>query len=126
VFGRKKPAGGLENPESSGPVVDVSWGDAWYAGSAYDDPRQFDVPAEWRSYVGHYRNESLWIGSYRIVLRKGALSLNGVIPLELDGELFRLRDKSSNTEWIRFGEVVNGKCMRIKLSGQDLWRVATP
>jgi hypothetical protein len=28
-------------------------------------------------------------------------------------------------EWIQFGEVVNGRCMRLKLSGEDLWRVAT-
>jgi len=30
-----------------------------------------------------------------------------------------------NPEWISFGEVVNGKCMRIKISGEDLWRVMT-
>jgi hypothetical protein len=41
------------------------------------------------------------------------------------GELFYLRDEEHNPEWVRFGEVVNGKCMRIKYSGEDLWRVAT-
>jgi hypothetical protein len=83
------------------------------------------VPQAWRSYVGHYRSEDPWIGSLRVVVLKGRLMLDGLTPLELDGELFRLRDEPANTEWIRFGEVVNGKCMRLKFSGVDLWRVAS-
>jgi hypothetical protein len=116
VFARKGP---------DGPVVEVSNGGAWYATDAYDGPRQFQTPDAWRSYVGHYRSEDPWIGSLRIVVLKGRLMLDGLTPLELDGDLFRLRDEPANTEWIRFGEVVNGKCMRLKLSGVDLWRVAT-
>jgi hypothetical protein len=114
-FGRKKP---------DGPVVEVSCGDAWYTTDAYDGPRQFDVPEAWRSYVGHYRTEDAWIGSLRVFVLKGRLMLDGT-PLESDGEMFRLRDEPSNTEWIRFGEIVNGKCMRLKYSGVDLWRVAS-
>jgi CubicO group peptidase (beta-lactamase class C family) len=109
----------------TGPVVEVSWGDHWYANEAYKGPRQFEVPEEWRSYVGHYRTEDAWIGSVRVLIVKGKLTLEGSTPLERDGDLFRLRDEPSNTEWIRFGEVVNGKCMRIKYSGLDLWRVAS-
>jgi D-alanyl-D-alanine carboxypeptidase len=115
-FGRSK---------ETGPVVEVSWGDQWYTSSAYDGPRQFGIPEEWRSYVGHYRTEDAWIGSVRVFIVKGRLTLDGSTPLERDGELFRLRDEPANTEWIRFGEVVNGKCMRIKYSGVDLWRVAS-
>lgn len=116
VFGRKK---------EDGPVVEVSCGDAWYTTDAYDGPRQFPVPDAWRNYVGHYRSEDPWIGSIRVLILKGRLMLDGQTPLEADGELFRLRDEPSNTEWIRFGEVVNGKCMRLKYSGVDLWRVAS-
>jgi CubicO group peptidase (beta-lactamase class C family) len=116
AFGRNK---------ADGPVVEVSCGYAWYATDAYDGPRQFQVPEAWRSYVGHYRSEDPWIGSLRVVILKGRLMLDGQTPLEPDGELFRLRDEPSNTEWIRFGEIVNGKTMRIKYSGVDLWRVAT-
>jgi len=115
VFGRKN---------ENGPVVEVSNGDAWYTAAAYDGPRQFQVPEAWRSYVGHYRNEDPWMGSIRVFILKGKLLVDGT-PLELDGDRFRLRDEPSNTEWIRFGEVVNGKCMRLKYSGVDLWRVAT-
>jgi CubicO group peptidase (beta-lactamase class C family) len=115
VFGRKS---------ADGPVVEVSSGDAWYVASAYDGPRQFQVPQAWRSYVGHYRNEDPWTGSLRVFILKDRLMVDGT-PLEADGDLFRLRDEPSNTEWIRFGEVVNGKCMRLKYSGVDLWRVAS-
>ena len=53
------------------------------------------------------------------------LMLDGLTPLEIDGDLFRLRDEPANTEWIRFGDVVNGKCMRLTFSGVDLLRVAS-
>lgn len=115
AFGRKK---------SDGPVVEVSCGDAWYTTAAYDGPRQFDVAEAWRSYVGHYRTEDAWIGSLRVFVLKGRLMMDGT-PLESDGDMFRLRDEPSNTEWIRFGEIVNGRCMRLKYSGVDLWRVAS-
>ncbi|HKU16048.1 MAG TPA: serine hydrolase domain-containing protein [Steroidobacteraceae bacterium] len=110
--------------QTGGKVVEVSWGDAWYPGDAYAGPRQFQTPPAWHSYVGHYRSEDPWIGSLRVFILKGSLVLDGT-PLEVDGELFRLRDEPSNTEWIRFGEIVNGKCMRLKYSGVDLWRVAS-
>ena len=118
AFGRQDPK------QADSPVVEVSWGGDWYRGAAYAGPERFDYPKAWDAYVGHYRNESPWIGSLRIVLLKGRLTIDGDTPLEQDGELFRLRDNPNNTEWIRFGELVNGKCMHLRLSGSDLWRVA--
>jgi CubicO group peptidase (beta-lactamase class C family) len=118
AFGRENP----DAPDSA--VVELAWGGDWYRNGKYTGPERFDYPEAWDSYIGHYRNESPWIGSLRIVIRKGRLMIDGATPLEADGDLFRLRDAPYNTEWIRFGEVVNGKCMRIRLSGSDLWRVA--
>jgi len=118
VFGRKN----AEAPDSA--VVEVSWGGDWYRNAKYEGPDRFDHPKAWDAFVGHYRNENPWIGSMRIVVNKGRLMIDGTIPLEADGELFRLRDDPWNTEWIRFGELVNGRCMRIRFSGSDLWRVA--
>jgi hypothetical protein len=120
VFDRKDP----EEPKSA--VVEAGWGGDWYANASYQGPTEFAYPKEWESYVGHYRNENPWVASLHVVLRKGRLMLDGVIPLEAAGELFYLRDEEHNPEWVRFGEIVNGKCMRLKLSGEDLWRVATP
>ena len=39
--------------------------------------------------------------------------------------VFYMKDEEHNPEWVSFGEVINGKCMRIKVSGEDLWRVIT-
>ena len=118
VFGRK------DAKVADSAVLEVSWGGDWYRNAKYDGPVEFNHPKEWESYVGHYRNENPWFGSLRIVLLKGRLMIDGTMPLEADGELFRLRDSPRNTDWIRFGAVVNGKCMQLKLSGSDLWRVA--
>ena len=119
LFGRENPA---VTPSA---VVEAAWGGDWYRNAKYAGPATFGHPREWDAYVGHYRNESPWVGSSRIVIRKGKLWLDGTTPLEADGDLFRLRDDPHNTEWIRFGEVVNGRCMRIRISGSDLWRVAS-
>lgn len=105
-------------------VVEVAWGGEWYTNAGYRGPKQFNAPKEWESYVGHYRNENPWIGSIRVVLRKGRLWVDGVTPLELNGDRFSLRDEPHNPEFIQFGEVINGRCLRLKFSGEDMWRVA--
>jgi len=119
-FGRKDP----EAPGSA--VAEVTHGGDWYRGAAYSGPEKFDYPEAWDAYVGHYHNENPWVWSFRVVVVKGRLMLDGTIPLEADGDLFRLRDNPFNAEWIRFGEIVNGKCLRMRLSGSYLWRVAAP
>jgi hypothetical protein len=120
AFGRK------DSNAADSPVVELSWGGEWYRNDAYQGPERFDYPKAWDAYAGHYRNENPWIGSLRIFVLKGRLTIDGTVPLEPDGDLFRLRDNPYNTEWVRFGELVNGRCMRIRLSGSDLWRVTAP
>jgi hypothetical protein len=111
-----------KNPKS--PVVAVGWGGDWYTNEKYSGAKTFDYPKEWNAYPGHYRNESPWDGSFRIVLRKGKLMIDGVILLEQTSDgAFVLRDEEWNTEWIRFFDVVNGKAMRLKVSGDDFWRL---
>jgi D-alanyl-D-alanine carboxypeptidase len=115
---------GRAGDDDKSPVVEAGWGEQWYAASAYQGPREFKSPDEWHRFVGHYRNEDQWIGSHRIVLRKGQLWLDGAVPLELlpDGR-FYLRDEPHNPEWIAFSDLVNGQAMRMRLSGADLQRV---
>ncbi len=120
VFGRADE----KDPKSA--VVEAGWGSDWFTNSKYKGPKTFESPKEWNSYVGHYRNESAWIGSLRILLRKGKLMIDGETPLEPgDGGVFYLRDEEHSPEWIRFANIVNGKAMHIKFSGEDLWRVMT-
>jgi hypothetical protein len=106
------------------PVVELIWGSQWYGAASYDGPKQFTYPQEWQSYVGHYRNENPWLGSIRVLMCKGQLWLDGIIPLQAVGDRFYLRDEEHSPEWVAFGEIVNGRCMRIKFSGEDFWQVA--
>jgi len=124
-FSRFVLAFGRSNPkEPKSPVAEVSWGDDWYVKPDYTGPKSFDYPKEWEGYLGHYRNENNWIGSLRIILRKGVLMVDGTVPLEeqKDGT-FRMRSDEADTEWVSFHDVVDGRAMRLKLSGEDRWRV---
>jgi CubicO group peptidase (beta-lactamase class C family) len=107
-------------------VVEAGWGGEWFTNAKYSGPRTFEHKPEFDQYVGHYRNESPWVGSMRIVVRKGKLMIDGVIPLEpaADG-WFLLRDDDFSPERIQFGQLVNGKAMQLQFSGMDLWRVMT-
>jgi hypothetical protein len=129
VFGRADQ----KDPKSA--VVELGWGADWYVNSKYSGPTKFDYPKEWDSYVGHYRNESAWVGSLHVVVRKDKLLLEGVVPLEpakgtednkeTTGK-FHLHDEENSPEWAHFTQIVNGKAMHVKFSGEDLWRVMTP
>ena len=106
------------------PVTEVSYGADWYANDKYQGERNFSLPKEWSAFVGHYRNDSPWIGSLRVVQLKGKLSMDGLLPLEaVDFNTFRLADKPQSPEWIAFLDVVGGKAMHLKFSGEDYWRV---
>jgi D-alanyl-D-alanine carboxypeptidase len=118
VFGRSDS----KNPKSA--VVEVGWGNDWFTNSKYSGATKFVRVKDCEAFLGHYRNENPWSGSVRITLRKGQLMIDGVVPLEPgEGGVFHLRDEEHSPEWISFGEIVNGKVMRLKFSGEDLWRV---
>jgi CubicO group peptidase (beta-lactamase class C family) len=104
-------------------VIAAGWGNDWFTNSKYKGPKTFDSPKEWGGYVGHYRNENPWIGSMHIVLRRGKMMVDGVVPLEERDGVFHLQDEPESPEWIRFLDVVNGRAMHLKFSGEDLWRV---
>jgi CubicO group peptidase (beta-lactamase class C family) len=119
IFGR------ADSKDPKSPVVEAGLGGEWFTNSRYTGPKTLEYPKEWEQYVGHYRNESPWVGSTRIFVFKGKLMADGVeLEPRLDG-LFILQDEEHSPEWIRFGDVVNGKSMHAKFSGEDLWRVLT-
>ncbi|MFN2411655.1 MAG: hypothetical protein ABR535_01175, partial [Pyrinomonadaceae bacterium] len=107
-----------------GRVIEVSHGADWYTNQLYTGPRNFTYPKAWDAFTGHYRNDSPWIGSFRVVNRKGRLWLDGTSPLKsVNANAFRLADSPYNPEWISFLDVVNGKSMHLKFSGVDYLRV---
>ena len=120
VFTRADP----QDPDS--PVEEAGWGEQWFTRRPGAGPRTFDHPPEWETFRGHYRSQEGADG-FRICLRKGVLWMDGQDPLEPLGDgRFRVRDEEGSPEWISFHDVVNGMAMRVKLSGDDLWRVMAP
>jgi CubicO group peptidase (beta-lactamase class C family) len=109
--------------DGKGPVVEAGWGEDWYTAPGYSGPRTFKVPEEWVQYAGHYRNEDPWIGSVRIVIRRGKLWMNGLTPLEpaADGR-FYLRETPDSPEWVSFSDIVNRRAMQMRMSGYALTR----
>jgi hypothetical protein len=76
--------------------------------------------------VGHYRSDSPWLGSTRIVLRKGKLWADGTSPLEPLGQaLLRLGSDSFSLDVTEFPQVANGEAPLLKINGSDRWRVET-
>ena len=106
VFGRE-----------GGAVVEAGHGADWYAGAGFKGPRTFEHPKEWEAYVGRYRHESPWYGSTRVVLRRGALWLEGEQRLQPqpDGS-FSLGPPADSPERVRFRDVLGGRALSMDLS----------
>jgi CubicO group peptidase (beta-lactamase class C family) len=109
-----------------GKVTEAFYGSDWYAGTSYAGPRTFSPPAEWQGFAGHYHNDSPWYGDSRIVLRKDKLYVDGVQPLVLRGDgKFGINDPEA-PDWIAFESIINGRAMRLNLSGVVFRRAFTP
>jgi D-alanyl-D-alanine carboxypeptidase len=112
---------------NSGKVVELSHGPDWYVNKNYTGSKEFPALAQYEAFVGHYRSDSPWFRSTRIVLRKGKLWVNGTGPLEPLGQaLFRVGGDSFSPDVAEFLHVANGKALLLKVNGSDQWRVETP
>jgi hypothetical protein len=116
VFGRK-----------DGKVVELSHGPEWYFNESYTGPKEFPAPKHYEAFVGHYRSDSPWLRSTRIVLRQGKLWVGGTTPLEPIGQAtFRLGSESFSPDVVEFLQAANGKALLLKINGSDQWRVEIP
>jgi len=108
-------------------VVELSHGSDWYVNESYTGPRAFPGLPQYQSLAGHYRSDSPWSRSTRIVLRKGKLWVNGTSPLEPVGQnLFRLGGDSFSPDVAEFLHVGSGRALLLKINGSDQWRVEAP
>ena len=107
-------------------VTEAYYGSDWYTGTSYSGPSTFNSPKEWEGFVGHYYSDSAWYGDSRVVLRKGQLFVDGVQPLVVrsDGK-FGIGDPEA-PDWIAFETIINGRAMRLNLSGVVFRRAFTP
>jgi CubicO group peptidase (beta-lactamase class C family) len=116
VFGRE-----------GGAVVEAGHGPVWYTNARYKGARAFEHPREWEAYAGRYRHESPWYGSSRVVLRRGALWLDGEQPLRpLPDGSFSLGPPEDSPERVSFHDVSGGRALRMTLSHVVYNRAYTP
>ncbi|MET0622342.1 MAG: serine hydrolase [Pyrinomonadaceae bacterium] len=116
VFGRE-----------GGEVVEAGHGADWYAAGRYKGARTFEYPKEWDAYVGRYRHESPWYGSTRVVLRRGALWLDGEERLRpLPDGSFSPGLPDETPERVRFTHVTGGRALRMNLSTVEYHRTYMP
>ncbi|MBV9303618.1 MAG: serine hydrolase [Acidobacteriaceae bacterium] len=130
LFGRaeenpkEKEHANEKDAKTLAPVIEMMHGADWYVNAKYSGPRSFAVPPDLAAFTGYYRAESVWLGSTRVVIRKGALWLDGVARLERLGQsLFRIGEEPYNPDTAEFFYPVEGKTQLLKLNGADLWRI---
>ncbi len=114
-----------------GEVVEVFHGPAWFVNLAYRGPVSFEAPAAWAAYPGHYRSHDPWGSNFRVVMRKGALSI--IFPsgeeealVSLGSGRFRVGADERSAERLTFDTVVEGEALRANYSCADYYRFFTP
>lgn len=113
-----------------GKILAVSYGGDWYHRASLSAPVAIDYPAEWDSFIGHYRCNNAWFSNLRIIIKQGKLYLvesNGDIEIltALGDNRFRVGDEQS-PEFIHFDLIYGGQAQKITFSGLELFRFFTP
>jgi D-alanyl-D-alanine carboxypeptidase len=121
----------LEFKRDGGKVVEALHGPHWYINDRYSGPPRFDYPAAWEAYPGHYRSHNPERSNFRVVVRKGVLTLifpwwatESLEPLG-DGS-FRIGEDKRSPEILRFDAVLGGRALRANYSGCPYYRTFTP
>jgi CubicO group peptidase (beta-lactamase class C family) len=110
-----------------GEVVEVFQGPDWYINDQYSGATTFDYPPDWDAYPGHYCSHNPWLTNFRIILRKGSLTVvypsgeeDALVPIE-DG-IFRVGENPLSPERIRFDVILNNQSHRANISCGEYYR----
>ncbi|HUI62553.1 MAG TPA: serine hydrolase domain-containing protein [Steroidobacteraceae bacterium] len=123
-FGRAAPAPDATPDSPAPPVIELSYGSDWYAHSRFSGAREVPDSPGLAPYVGYYYSENPWVGSARIVQRRGQLWMNGTTALEPIGEhLFRPADEPMSPVTLEFFALLDGAAQGMYLDGNPLRRV---
>jgi CubicO group peptidase (beta-lactamase class C family) len=112
-------------------VVEATHGPRWYQNERHTGPTEFDTPAEWAPYRGHYRCFSPWISNVRVYPRKDRLlfelsQYSAEIPLAPQPDGSFALEAGMAPALVRFGPIVDGQAITLNLSGGTLYRVDMP
>jgi CubicO group peptidase (beta-lactamase class C family) len=127
LFGRAPalpPATVAASPVVPPPVIDLGFGPDWFAHPRHPGPIVATPAPELAAYPGLYHTEDPWVGSARVVIRRGRLWLNGTTPLERIGNhLFRYADEPQSPETAEFRAIVDGRAQVLLVDGGVLRRL---
>jgi CubicO group peptidase (beta-lactamase class C family) len=116
VFGRES---------ASAPVSELAYGEEWYLRQGYKAPAVTAAAPQLAAYAGLYHSDDPWIGSARIVVRRGRLWIDGTLPLDpIGADLFRYADEPSSPETAEFRGIAAGRAQILITDGGVLRRVS--
>ena len=112
-------------------VTEAAWGGERYVRVGSGEEAEFQHPAEWDAYPGHYVSHNPWFGHFRILFYKEYLLIfypsgeaERLFPLE--DALFRIGDDPRSPEFLRFDVLIDGKAMQASYSGGLYSRTFVP
>jgi CubicO group peptidase (beta-lactamase class C family) len=112
--------------DETGAVVEVWHGYDWYINDGYNGSTNFDYPAEWNAYVGHYCAHNPWFSNFRIFIRKGQFFMDETELVSLGNGSFRVNEDERSPERLQFDTIVKGQALRANYSGCFYYRFFTP
>jgi hypothetical protein len=96
----------------------LAHGPDWYAHGRDSSPADAPNAPDLAVYAGTYSSNDPWIGTYRIVVRRGRLWVDGDQLLARIGEhLFRIADEPSSPETAEFRHIVAGGAQVLVIGG---------
>lgn len=121
----------LEFGRQEGRVVECFHGGAWYVKDEYAGALEFDHPDEWDAYVGHYRARNPELSNFRVVIRKGSLTLlnpwgNTATLVPMGDGSFRIGEDPLGPETLTFSAVIEGQALRVDYSRCPYYRTFEP
>jgi CubicO group peptidase (beta-lactamase class C family) len=116
----------FEFNRDSGNVVEAFNGPRWFTNDRYSGRTNFDYPAEWNAYTGHYRTRNPELSNFRVILRKGTLVFTypsgDVEPLRPLGTGLFYVGNDLSPETLQFDAICEGKALKAVYSGCPYFR----
>jgi D-alanyl-D-alanine carboxypeptidase len=123
--------GDSKQPEGS--ALEVSHGADWYTKDGTDAGAKITVPAEYRAYVGRYRNHSSEGPEVRVFVRRGQLMVTPVSStsqatalVAIGPAAFRPASPAHSPEKYVFDTLDDGMTLRLQITGVPLYRMDVP
>jgi D-alanyl-D-alanine carboxypeptidase len=116
--------------DGDGVVVEAFLGRDWVVNERFRGEAPAAHPPAWQAYPGLYRRANAWTPTLRVGLRKARLvvewnddlteTVEELVPLD-DGS-FHVGAEPWTPQWIRFGDVVEGRATRVTMNGGTWYR----